>query len=58
LHFCTSVAPNLTPDLYLKPSAGDGVKCFAELMSHLRVGLDIEPTHPEVVKADFLKWIR
>lgn len=42
-------------DYLLEPSAGDGA--FLELLpARWRVGLDIDPRHPEVLKQDFLTW--
>lgn len=42
-------------ELYVEPSAGDGV--FFELLPPgQRVGIDIEPRHPEIVRSDFFDW--
>ncbi len=55
LAFLHAVLPDLAPDLYLEPSAGDGA--FLQQMPHPRLGIDIAPAHPEVVMADFLTWV-
>ena len=42
-------------DFYIEPSAGDGA--FLELLPESRrVGVDLDPQHPEISKRDFLKW--
>ena len=40
---------------FVEPSAGDGV-FFDILPKHRRTGLDLEPRHPRVQRADFLAW--
>ena len=55
LAFLDTVLPDLSPDLYLEPSAGDGA--FLQQMPHPRLGIDIAPAHPEVVRADFFTWV-
>lgn len=50
-----AVLPDLAPDLYLEPSAGDGA--FLAQMPHPRIGIDIAPANPEVATADFLTWV-
>lgn len=42
-------------DLVVEPSAGEGV-FYDRLPVGTRVGLDIDPRHPGLVRADFLTW--
>lgn len=48
---------NLKSDniLFVEPSAGAGV-FFLKLPADKRIGLDLEPKHPEIHKVDFLEW--
>lgn len=41
--------------LIVEPSAGEGT-FFDQLPPSSRIGLDIEPRHPGLVKADYLQW--
>jgi hypothetical protein len=42
-------------DAVVEPSAGDG--SFLRLLPvQTRIGVDIDPSHPSVVEADFLRW--
>lgn len=47
--------PDLSPDLYVEPAAGDGA--FFERLPQPRFGLDIAPSAPGVETGDFLQWI-
>uniref|UniRef100_UPI000A876B61 hypothetical protein n=1 Tax=Escherichia coli TaxID=562 RepID=UPI000A876B61 len=38
--------PNLAADLWVAPSAGDGV--FLDRLPHPRIGLDVAPDHPGI----------
>jgi len=42
------------PYTFIEPSAGEG--CFYDLLPHKKIGLDIEPRHEKIQKADFLTW--
>lgn len=42
-------------DLVVEPSAGEGA-FFERLPQETRVGVDLDPGHPELVRADFLTW--
>lgn len=54
LAFLQDTIPSTATDLYLEPSAGDGA--FFELMPPgARVGVDLEPKHPEVARQNFLE---
>lgn len=42
-------------DAIVEPSAGQGA--FYDLLpADLRVGVDVEPRHPELIRADYLTW--
>ena len=49
-----TVLPDLSADLYLEPSAGDGA--FLSLMRAPRIGLDVAPAAVGIETADFLTW--
>jgi len=40
--------------LWIEPSAGGGA--FLDAMPRPRIGIDVSSVHPEVIKADFLRW--
>lgn len=42
-------------DLVVEPSAGEGA-FFERLPPRTRVGLDLDPGHPDLLRADFLTW--
>jgi hypothetical protein len=46
---------NLSEYTFIEPSAGDG-SFFNLLPPSRRIGIDIEPRHPEVISHDFLTW--
>ena len=39
---------------YIEPSAGDGR--FLKVLPNDTIALDIEPRHPSIINADYLKW--
>jgi hypothetical protein len=42
-------------DCWLEPSAGDGA--FYDLLpTHMRLGIDIDSRHPDIIEADFLTF--
>lgn len=43
-----------TPCLWIEPSAGEGA--FLRELPRPRVGIDLDPRHPEVQRGDFLHW--
>lgn len=47
--------PDLAPDLYVEPAAGDGA--FLERLPEPRFGLDIAPSAPGMETGDFLNWL-
>jgi hypothetical protein len=53
---CRIIAENgIKFDCWLEPSAGDGA--FYDLLPvHMRLGIDIESRHPNVIEADFLTF--
>jgi hypothetical protein len=51
----TSYGVNLDKYHWIEPSAGDGV-FLSFLPSSNQTALDIEPMHPSIKKADYLKW--
>ncbi|MFW2545475.1 hypothetical protein ACN2XU_22835 [Primorskyibacter sp. 2E107] len=48
------VLPDLSADLFVEPSAGDGT--FLDLLPEPRVGIDISPDAPGIIAADYLTW--
>ncbi|MBP0484517.1 hypothetical protein [Sagittula salina] len=46
--------PAFSPDLYVEPSAGDGV--FLDRLPQPRFGIDIAPAAPGIASEDFLTW--
>lgn len=46
---------NINDYTFIEPSAGDG-SFLLELPKDRRIGLDIEPKHPEIIEKDFLEW--
>lgn len=49
-----TVLPDLSADLYLEPSAGDGA--FYDLLPEPRIGIDIAPGSSGISTADFLEF--
>ncbi|MBD3623926.1 MAG: SAM-dependent methyltransferase [Rhodobacteraceae bacterium] len=47
--------PDLSPDLYVEPAAGDGA--FLDRLPQPRFGLDIVPSGPGMETGDFLEWV-
>jgi hypothetical protein len=41
--------------IFIEPSAGDG-SFLTELPINKRIGIDIEPKHPEIIQGNFLEW--
>ena len=41
-------------DLWIEPSAGTGA--FLEHLPCPRLGIDLDPKHPEIIQGDFLSW--
>jgi len=58
---CIDLIINLVPEthsyLWVEPSAGNGSFLHNIPSSYEKIGLDLEPKAPTIVKQDYLKWI-
>lgn len=52
--YCYNLIKHNNPDMWLEPSAGDGA--FFNKLPDNKIGIDIQPEHPDIIKHDFLTY--
>jgi len=57
INLITKLVPHTSSYLWVEPSAGNGAFLHNIPSSYEKIGLDLDPKAPTIVKQDYLKWI-
>jgi hypothetical protein len=57
INLITKLVPHTSTYLWVEPSAGNGAFLHNIPSSYEKIGLDLDPKAPTIVKQDYLKWI-
>ena len=57
INIINKLVPHTSSYLWVEPSAGNGAFLHNIPSSFEKIGLDLEPKAPTIIKQDYLKWI-